>query len=300
MSHLPKNHCPAVPDIKIFEKAQTPEEKLLFLKKHERRLCSWRIASGEFAPVLERLRNTPPELTAEAGLINESSGKYVWKVDFNTSEGPASAAYKTNPGKTPWRYIFKPSLPVREAENYFLFETLGIPVAPVIAVGDDRKNFILHETFIATKFIENTSDGRQFMPGGPCCDQHEKKLLFCRMNLLLLAKLHHAGIFHKAFHPRNLLWREKEGVMEVFWIDVARCRKVSPGCMHRAIVKDLHTFFRDMHLTRAETAELTDVYMAAAPAEFLPESKEKLLEELIRFKRRLFSKKCYRLFSDGN
>ena len=67
--------------------------------------------------------------------------------------------------------------------------------------------------------------------------------------------------------------------------------------MPRAVIVDLHTFFRDMRLERQETLELLRVYAAAAPAQFLPGNAEELLEKLIRFRRRLFSRKRYRLFS---
>lgn len=281
----------------LFDRSASPQDRLHLLNKYEKRRSSWCICEKEFAPILEKLRSNPPDLTPESGLIYESSGKYVWKKEYAVSGEMNTVAYKTNPGKTPWRYIFKSSLPIREMRNYLIFEALNIPVAQVVAAGDERKNFILKETFIVTGFLENSRDGRVFMPGGPDREEHEKRNTFCRLNLALLAKLHHANIFHKAFHPRNLLWRNSADGMEVFWIDVARCRKVSPRKMPRAVIVDLHTFFRDMRLTTEETMELLEYYVSLAPAQYLPSDPAKLMDELIHFKRHAFGRKQYQLFS---
>ena len=207
------------------------DEKLSLLNKCERRRSSWFFAEKSVASLLEQLRKNPLPRTPEAGLIYSSSGKFVWKLKHETSQGPIVIAYKTNPGKTPHRYIFKSSLPVREVRNYFLFEKAGIPTAPVLAVGDKRKNFILHETFIITSFIEGSADGRIFMPGGNLYSDLENKEIFCKINLELLARAHHALIWHKAFHPRNLLWRNTEKQMEIFWSELSVMLQQQSNCL---------------------------------------------------------------------
>ena len=285
--------------VTFFDGSMNADEKLKLLNRAEKRRTSWYIAHREFAPLLEELRKNPLPATPEAGLIYTSAGKYVWKLECPTPQGSTVIAYKTNPGKTPWRYIFKSSLPVREVRNYLRFEKLGIPVAPVMAVGDDRENFILKETFIITGFVKDTADGTQFMEGGSFYTDTENKLIFSRLNLELLAKVHHASVFHKAFHPRNLLWRGTGKEMEIFWIDVARCRPFPRRKMRYAVIKDLHTFFSDMRLTRTQVAELLEYYCTLAPKQYLPETPEKLLDKLINFRRRLFKKKKYRLFADN-
>lgn len=282
----------------LFSLSDPPQERLQILNSSEKRRCSWCICEKEFVSELKKLRCTPPDLSPESGLIYESSGKYVWKKTYINASGEQVVAYKTNPGKTPWRYIFKSSLPIREMRNYLLFEELGLPVAQVIAAGDVRKNFILKETFIVTGFLENSRDGRVFMPGGQYQNDDIRRDHFCRINLALLAKLHHADIFHKAFHPRNLLWRDSDTGMEVFWIDVARCRKVPSRKMPRAVIVDLHTFFRDMRLTKDETMALLEYYYTLAPAQYLPASAAAIMDGLIHFKRHTFGKKQYKLFRE--
>lgn len=67
--------------------------------------------------------------------------------------------------------------------------------------------------------------------------------------------------------------------------------------MHRAVIVDLHTFFRDMRLKAEEVADLLSFYVscraAAAASELSPEL---LLEELLGFRRRLFSRKKYMIY----
>ena len=282
-----------------FNSFDPPRRKLQLRKSSERRRSSWYICEKEFAPILENLRHSPLPPTQENGLIYESSGKYVWQLEFFRNGRQITTAYKTNPGTPPWRYIFNSSLTIREMRNYCRFEELNIPVAKVIAAGDERKNFILQESFIATEFLHNSRDGRVFMPGGSFREDQKRRHQFCRLNLKLLAQLHNNQIFHKAFHPRNLLWRDSTpgNDMEVFWIDVDRCRKVFPCFMRRAIIVDLHTFFRDMLLSCTETMELIQYYTTLAPQQYLPGTAEEILQQLIHFRRRAFSQKRYKIFS---
>ena len=186
----------------------------------------------------------------------------------------------------------------REIRNYKRFRDLGIPVPRVFGGGDVRRWLILRETFMATEFIPDSADGRLFMPGGALNGDTPLKLIYCRKHLALLAKIHDHRIFHKAFHPRNLLWRGQGNDMEVFWIDVARCREAGTASMPRAVVVDLHTFFRDMRLTRAETAELLEYYLSCRTQGAVPADAASLLDSLIHFRRRLFSSKKYPLFAD--
>ena len=58
---------------------------------------------------------------------------------------------------------------------------------------------------------------------------------------------------------------------------------------------DLHTFFRDMKLSEDETKELLGDYLKAVGHKLFT-GPDELLEELIGFKRRIFSRKLYRLF----
>lgn len=272
------------------------ERRLRLLDRKESRFRSWQLAEPGFEGILKELRETPPPPAEEEGLIYTSSGKRVWHLRRESGGKVYDFAYKTNPGKG-LRYITNSSLPVRETRNYLLLEGLGIPVPRILAVGDARSFFILKETFLATEFIADTRDGMDFTPGGPLYADTEKKMEFCRLHLEQLAKIHNANVFHKSYHPRNLLWREREGKMEIFLIDVPRCRRERPSGMFRAAVTDLHSFFRDMRLPRAQTAELIAHYLQFRTPGTAPTAEE-VLDALIHFRRRPFSRKKYKLFAE--
>ena len=253
---------------------------------------SWSTAIPEFENVLTKIRNG--KLTDALELINVSSGKYVY---CGKAEG-FEFAYKTQQGKKFLRYIFRPSLPYREAKNYTVLAELGIPVPKVLAVGETRRYLILKESFIITEFIHNTFDGRVFVPNGKFRYQHNDiRRVFCEKNIDLLVKLHDAGYFHKAFHARNLLFRgDTPENVEVFWIDVARMRKAKSMAFARML--DLHTFFRDMQLPQDELLALLARYIEKSKWQLYPDA-EALLNALLTLKRRAFSRKKCGLYTDG-
>ena len=119
-----------------------------------------------------------------------------------------------------------------------------------------------------------------------------RKEFTCK-HLSLLAEIHDNMIFHKAFHPRNLLWRNSGNGMEIFWIDVARCRRVKSWAMKRAILVDIHTFFRDMRPPESELRECVAYYLAQRRNGTYPGGADALIQDVFGFRRRLFSKKRY-------
>ena len=310
------------------------DRKLRLLNRTESRFHSWQLAEPGFEGILKDLRENPPPPTAEGGMIYKASGKRVWHLRREAGGKVYDFAYKTNPGKARLRYIINSALTVREVRNYLLLESLGLPVPHILAVGDVRSFFVLKETFLVTGFIADTRDGRDFDPRGPLYGDVEKKMRYCRLHLeqlarihnanvfhksyhprnLLwrerggkmrycklhfeqLAKIHNANVFHKSYHPRNLLWRERGGKMEIFLIDVPRCRREQPSGMFRAAVTDLHSFFRDMIMPRAQVEELVAYYQKFRTPGTAPTAEE-FLDALIHFRRRPFSRRKYKLFAE--
>lgn len=261
-------------------------------RRRNRWRTSWTCCVKGFEPVLRDLRTAvPPPENEHCQLINVSSGKYVYHCRMEGWD----FAYKTQRGKTFWRYLVRSSLPLRECFHYEILRQLGIPIPRVLAAGDTRKFFVLKESFLITDFLQDSVDGRIFMPGGKFRTGYDDlRRAFCIGNLKLLAKLHNAGYYHKAAHPRNFLFRgSSPDDLELFWIDVARMRKARN--FRRTVIVDLHTFFCDMLLPRKEVTELLDIYLSFLDAPPIS-SRDELLEELIHFRRRRFSKRVYPLF----
>ncbi|MBP1583380.1 MAG: hypothetical protein J6866_05440, partial [Victivallales bacterium] len=76
-----------------------------------------------------------------------------------------------------------------------------------------------------------------------------------------------------------------------------RLRPVTPRQMDRAVLVDLHTFFRDMLMPRQQVEELVQFYVSCRQSPVADAAT--LVKEMVEFKRRLFSSKKYTLFADG-
>ena len=106
-----------------------------------------------------------PEARNAGNLLTDHNGKYVWRIELPNGHG--AVAYKFCEGKAANRYILHLSHPGREWRNYQAIERMGVPSGKVLAFGEKRKHhWKLEESFIITRFIENTRSGIDFMPGG--------------------------------------------------------------------------------------------------------------------------------------
>ncbi len=207
-----------------------------------------------------------PELRGDDNLLTDNAGKRVWKIRLPREAGSATVAYKYCQGKTPWRYLVDLSHPAREWRNYQVLYHLGIPAAEVLAYGESRRGWKLEDSFIVTRFIEGTRDGTDFMPDGPRRNDLALRRRFCAMIAPHAAALHRNNFFHKALHPRNVLYRgDTPETMEIFFIDVARCRIRFPWRMKYAILFDLYTPLRDLKLPAEESRAFIAKYLENYP-----------------------------------
>ena len=226
-----------------------------------------------------------PELRNESNLLTNSAGKLVWKVSLPAEFGGGAVAWKTCEGKIPRRYIINLSHPAREWRNYQAIERLGIPTTYVLAFGETRKyHWKLVESFIVTKFIEDTRDGRDFMPGGRLRQDVNLRRQFCKLLAPEIAKMHKRGFFHKALHPRNILYSgDTPESMKIYFIDVARCRIRLNFAMHNVVKFDLYTPLLDLQLPTEESLEFLRIYRDSFPE--CPFSLSELENRLRRYRR---------------
>ena len=202
------------------------------------------------------------ELRNDSALLTNHSGKLVWRIPLPDVFGGGSVAWKLCEGKVPRRYIINLSHPAREWRNYQAISSLGVPCGEVLAFGEERKyGWKLENSFIVTRFIEDTRNGCDFMPGGPRRDDVAMRKRFCALLAPEIAKMNRRGFFHKALHPRNILWRgDTSETMEIFFIDVARCRIRFGFQLPRVILFDLYTPLRDLELPPDESREFLRLY----------------------------------------
>ena len=224
-----------------------------------------------------------PEARNADNLMSDNSGKQVWRIEL--PEGRGTVAYKHCGGKAPVRYILHLSHPGREWRNYEAIRRMNIPAGDVLAFGETRKyHWKLENSFIITRFIENTRNGTDFMPGGRLRENEAMRRRYCALIAPEIAKMHRHGFFHKALHPRNILYRgETPESMEVFFIDVARCKMRFLWTMRWFLLFDLFTPLRDLMLPADEARAFLKAYRDNSPR--CPFALAELERRLSRFRR---------------
>ena len=224
-----------------------------------------------------------PEARNAGNLLTDNSGKQVWRIELPNGHG--SVAYKFCEGKSPNRYILHLSHPGREWRNYQAIARMDVPSGEVLAFGETRKHhWRLVDSFIITRFIEDTRNGTDFMPGGRLRGNEAMRRRFCALIAPEIAKMHKHGFFHKALHPRNVLYRgETPDAMEVFFIDVARCKMRFSWRMPRVILFDLYTPLNDLKLPADESKAFLEAYHKGNPD--CPFTVDELERRLTHYKR---------------
>lgn len=228
---------------------------------------SWFHAEPGFEELATRFRESP-ELFSAGEVIWQTRNKMVRKMTLPADDGTmVTVALKNYRCVKPLRYIFRCSKTALEAANYRVFSELGLPMVKLLFSGDERRNFHLKNSFLATEFAEGFVDGRDFLPDGKLRGTPEQKL-FIERNLALVGKLHALHCFHKGVRVFNFLWRKNEdGTIDIRWIDVASCRflTVPEFIFRKFLLHDLGDFFRDLQLDDAALREALDGYWKSNP-----------------------------------
>lgn len=207
------------------------------------------------------------EYLINEGLFSEKKGNTIWQTRFKNvqlldvpaGEDSYKIVLKFYREKRIIRYILRPSLAAREAMGYQVMEKLGIPVAEVLAYGENRNFFRIKEAFIITKYVEGTENMLCFR-NRP--DEHETLLTLLKENIRYLAKLHKANYIHSGLHPRNILWkRTEDGGVKSIWIDLATVRNVEKHKKYwKYILTDLSDLTEVFLLSREELDMLMSEY----------------------------------------
>ena len=197
----------------------------------------------------------------------ETQGETIWQTRFKAVQllsvpggtGEYRIAFKNYQEKRFWRYFLRPSLAAREAVGFEVAKELDIPVAEVLAFGENRRFFNLINAYFITRFEENTETLLYFKDHP---EEHESLMQLLKENILYLANLHAAGFVHCGAHPRNILWRKKgDGSIESIWIDLASVRRTPGGKRYwKYILTDLSDFTEAFKLSQADLDMLIKEY----------------------------------------
>ena len=228
------------------------------------KFSSWRWLRSDFAEVFHAGEKAGD--FSEKGphpMIWSTGSKFVLLV---SSAGRAGRivfkCFRRIRRKIRWFLRYSPS--GDEAVNYAMLAEHGFPVAELLAAGDERKYGILKKTFLVTEFCEGFSDGRAFLPGGEYEKSPELLEKFAGKNFRLLAKLHGIGVLHRGFTPANLLFSVVQDDVEIKWIDVAECKKISAGKMKKLAAYDLVSFFRYFDFTADQRRKYCEIYLESS------------------------------------
>ena len=192
----------------------------------------------------------------------ETSQKFVLKV---VAPSGRVVVYKSYHRIAKWyNFIFRPSPMAREALNYQALADLGLPMARLLAVGDDRTCFILKSGFLVTEYVSDSGDGRDFFGQGKHAGNEGLRDLFIDRVFAGLARLHDQGWIHRGATPANFLYRLHGEELEPIWIDVATCRKKGRSGLKRLIPDDFVNFFRYFDFTPAQRRQYEELYLSHA------------------------------------
>ena len=261
----------------------------IFTGKEIRQSSSWQWLRTDFAEDFHRL--------TAAGADREDSGneiiwntrhKYTLKIQAPSGRVIAFKRYRT---LRLFPYLYHTTPTAREALNYQKLQLLGLPMANLLAVGDDRKCFRPNSSFIVTEFAANCQDGRAFYAGGKLEKETAWRDEFCRRNFELIARLHDAGVYHRGFTPANELWRtrpapdEQGNQLDIIWIDVASCRKLPSPVLRKKIPDDFVNFLRFFQFPEAVWHTFLQAYCQTVkvrrfePEELFAEVRKRLAEQ---------------------
>lgn len=181
-------------------------------------------------------------------VIWKTKQKYVLKAVASSGTTFAYKSYRKIRGTL--KYLFRASPCCMEKRNFQLLTDCGIPLPKQLAVGEVRQAGRLKTAFIATDFAEGYADGRDFMPASNVINDAALLDEFIFRYLTMLARIHDNNILHRGFTPANLLYKlrqtpdEQGNKLDLMWIDVASCRKMSRFMLKCSLSVDFEQFFR--------------------------------------------------------
>ncbi len=226
---------------------------------------SWCWIRTDAAELRDVLRSGPPGADSGQEVLWQTKNKYVLRLKTSSGLDLACKWY----AKLRWLpYGFSWTQAMKEAYNFKRLTHLGLPLVKLAAVGEGRGFFTIRNCVLVTEYADGFLDGRYFFES--MSHELEMRDEFTRRNLILLARMHDAGLCHGGFTPMNELWRklpepDAEGNrMDIRWIDIATCRRMWFWCRKRqCFAQDLGDFLRFYSFTEEERRAYLRIYLEA-------------------------------------
>ena len=254
---------------------------------------SWIYLQENFAEEYNTLLNEGKlQEGSGADILWQTSQKFVLKVASPAGRNIVFKSYRKIKDRR--KYILRLTPCGLEAGNYQALTNLGFPMARLLAVGEERTFFLVKKAFLITEFAEGYQDGKVFLPYNYRQEDAALRDEFIRLNLQLLAKLHDCGYLHQGFMPGNLLWKRNpdSDQMDLIWIDVATCRKVSPNKIRKSIGFEVGNFFRLFDFSMDKIRDCLNYYLEASRSSLV--SRDELISAVETELQRRAAKKAER------
>ena len=161
---------------------------------------------------------------------------HVYRVE--TSRG--GIIFKRYRPRSMWRYFLRPSRAANEWDGLQAFESVGIPVPPLIAYGEKRLFGCLEYAFIITGEITGARDLASYAGAEwvnlPVSDKSRMYREIEGILFEMLRKAHSCNLYHQDLVWRNILVRKQHGRHQLWFIDCPRFRRTRQKSLHAELV----------------------------------------------------------------
>ncbi len=273
-----------------------PQNAKLALPKARWRSCrtiqrklgrDWVYSVPEFSDIADKLLHTPELATDSGTIIWKTDRNTVWHTQINGQNGSFDMVYKSRPGRYRINRCISASAMVRDAINLLAINYLGFPTTELLAVGENRTLSHWRYAFIVTRFADGFHQVSEILPGAPYGDHPWIQGAVIKESLKALAKLHRHAIYHKAFKPYNIMWKEAgDKNLELCLFDFETSRAILFESFESYMVRDLFDFFRSFMLSEEQLLNWVTFYLSENTSCLA--SPQVVLEKVMR----LFEEKC--------
>ena len=156
-------------------------------------------------------------------------------------------------------------------------QSLGIPTAVPIAVGQERVGSFVRRSFLMTAEIAGAVEGHTWM--GALSTEERRQ--FLRRVATMARRFHGAGLVHKDFYIGHVLVAPVAGKPELFLIDLQRA--MTPIRFHRRwLLKDLGAMAYSTLNARATSGMLMRAYLDYSNARTLGPREKSIARKTLR------------------
>lgn len=223
----------------------------------------WVHSTPEFLDLAQKLLHSPELATNSGNIIWQTDRNTVWHTQLHGQNGLFDVVYKSRPGRYRVNRCISASAMVRDAINLLAISSLGFPTTQLLAVGENRTLTHWHYAFIVTRFAEDFKQVSEILPNASYANHPWIQEAVIKESLRALANLHRHAIYHKAFKPYNIMWKESgEKAIELCLFDFETSRAILLEPFENYMIRDLFDFFRSFKFSEDALLHWVTFYLS--------------------------------------